>query len=120
MKTYFDYANEPELGSTYIGNGEHMVIYTKELVEKPASSDDSKETVQQYECDTIVLKEKPTYANTLEAIIRETYSESEEYALLNGYNEYKLGIHDDETKEQEYLSFLTWRRGLKTILRTLF
>ena len=55
-----------------------------------------------------------TSDNVIEEFVREKYSQSEEFTLINAYNASVSGIKKDDAKEQEYLSFLSWRESMKT------
>ena len=71
-------------------------------------------TINGYECTRIYFR--PTMLNTdnvIEQFVREKYSQSEEFALINSYNASVSGIAKDAEKEAEYLNFLTWRNNMK-------
>ena len=50
----------------------------------------------------------------IERFVREKYSQSEEFALINAYQASVTGIAKDAEKEQEYRDFLTWRESMRT------
>ena len=50
----------------------------------------------------------------IERFVREKYSQSEEFALINAYQASTAGIAKDAEKEQEYLDFLAWRESMRT------
>ena len=71
-------------------------------------------TIDGYECTRIDFR--PTMLNTdnvIEQFVREKYSQSEEFALINSYNASISGIAKDANKEAEYLDFLSWRNNMK-------
>lgn len=71
-------------------------------------------TIDGYECTRIDFR--PTMLNTdnvIEQFVREKYSQSEEFALINSYNASVSGIAKDADKEAEYLNFLSWRNSMK-------
>lgn len=49
----------------------------------------------------------------IERFVREKYSQSEEFALINAYQASTAGIAKDEEKETEYTNFLKWRESMK-------
>ena len=75
-------------------------------------------TASGFECTAIqVRKTMLTSDNVIEEFVREKYSQSEEFALINAYNASISNIKKDDAKEQEYLSFLSWRESMKTQVR---
>lgn len=71
-------------------------------------------TVSGFECTEIQVRSTMlTRDNVIEEFVREKYSQSEEFALINAYNASISNIKKDDAKEQEYLSFLSWRESMK-------
>ena len=67
-----------------------------------------------YECTQLNIPVKllePNYV--IEKFVREFYSQSEEFALINAYQSSLLGIYKDSEKETEYCNFLEWRISMK-------
>ena len=72
-------------------------------------------TVSGFECTEIQVRPTMlTSDNVIEEFVREKYSQSDEFALINAYNTSVTGISKDDAKEQEYLSFLSWRESMKS------
>jgi len=72
-------------------------------------------TVNGFECTEIQVRGTMlTSDNVIEEFVREKYSQSYEFALINAYNASVTGILKDDAKEQEYLSFLSWRESMKS------
>lgn len=69
-----------------------------------------------YKYRTVRIYEEPTRKNIKKAIIRATLSESEEFALVNAYNSFNLGITDDETAVDRYEEYLHFLADIDTML----
>jgi len=69
-----------------------------------------------YKYRTVRIYEEPTRKNIKKAIIRATLSESEEFALVNAYNSFNLGITDDETAVDRYEEYLHFLSDIDTML----
>lgn len=65
---------------------------------------------------TVRIYEEPTRKNIKKAIIRATISESEEFALVNAYNSFNLGITEDETAVERYEEYLHFLADIDTML----
>lgn len=61
----------------------------------------------------------PTKKNIKKAIIRATLTESEEFALLNAYNSFNLGISEDEAAVDRYEAYLRFLNDLDAMLNEL-
>ena len=71
-------------------------------------------TVNGYECTRIDFrKEMLNTDNVIEQFVRERYSQSEEFAMINAYNTSISGVLKDVDAETEYLNFLSWRSNMK-------
>lgn len=72
-------------------------------------------TVSGFECTEIQVRPTMlTSDNVIEEFVRDKYSQSDEFALINAYYTSVTGISKDDAKEQEYLSFLSWRESMKS------
>ena len=69
-----------------------------------------------YKYRTVRIYEEPTRKNIKKAIIRATLSDSEEFALVNAYNSFNLGITDDETAVDRYEEYLHFLADIDTML----
>ena len=108
MKGYFE--TKPSVNAFLDKSGEVAVCI--DWVEKQTQRGSI--TIDGYECTRIDFR--PTMLNTdnvIEQFVREKYSQSEEFALINSYNASVSGIAKDANKEAEYLDFLSWRNSMK-------
>ena len=108
MKGYFE--TKPSVNAFLDKSGEVAVCI--DWVEKQTQRGSI--TIDGYECTRIDFR--PTMLNTnnvIEQFVRERYSQSEEFALINSYNASVSGIAKDANKEAEYLDFLSWRNSMK-------
>lgn len=62
----------------------------------------------------------PNYKNCVNAIIREHISINEEFALINKYNGFKLGLNSDPEIESKYINYLDTVNSLKEIVKKDF
>lgn len=87
-----------------VGNGDYLYRWDiqEETVER---GEDEKPTVQ-WSCKETTVKGEPEYGKCVEAVIRETYTADEEFAMINKYNSYKAGIITDESIVGEYEGYL--------------
>ena len=93
--------------SVYIGNGKWHYNYNIVEVEREG------ETF--YDYDQITLRQKPEYDVIVPAIIREKYSECDEMAIINKYNAFGLGLHQDIKAIDNYKAFLVFVENVKKI-----
>ena len=75
---------------------------------------------KQWVSDRVEVDGEPTFDKVFLKVIREKYSESEEFALVNAYNAHVTGIKEDEVKVEEYKAMLQWRQEKKEELKALF
>jgi hypothetical protein len=59
----------------------------------------------------------PTYEAVVKAVVREKYSESQEFALINAYNAFVLGLSDDPADKAEYEAYLTELVAIKAMVK---
>ena len=67
----------------------------------------------------IKLKDKPTYKNCVEAVIREYVTQSEEFDLINSYNRATFNLLSDEEAEDvgtKYVSYLDKVAEIKSMV----
>ena len=72
-----------------------------------------------YKYRTVRIFDEPTKKNIKKAIIRATLTESEEFALVNAYNSFNLGINDDESAVERYEAYLHFLNDLDAMLNNL-
>lgn len=92
-----------------LGNGYYYYNYDIQSSLETIYSDqgDPKE-VTMYSYVQVRLHGKPTYDRCSEAIIRQYISDSDEFKLINKYNQYQLGVTDEDPSEYtDYLNTLT-------------
>lgn len=111
------YRTKPNANAYRLANNEVAVCIDWE--EKKITC--GKITVNGYECTQVNVPESEfTTDNLIEKFVREKYSQSEEFSLINAYNASISGIEKNEEKESEYQSFLTWRAAMKEQVKTLY
>lgn len=93
-----------------LGNGKYHFNYN-------ISEGINEEKNPVFEYDTIEIREAPTYENIVKAIIRNSVSETEEFALVNKYQKFALGISEDESDKSNYVQFLTMVDTIKDIVK---
>ena len=68
----------------------------------------------EYECTELDFRKTMLSTHyVIEQFVREKYSQSEEFSLINAYQASITGIEVDKVKEAEYLNFLAWRTSMK-------
>ena len=71
-------------------------------------------TVNGYECTRVDVSADSLSADAvIEMFVRERYTQSEEFALINAYQASVAKIEVNADKEAEYLNFLVWRKDMK-------
>lgn len=96
----------------YIGNGKWHYNYN--IVES------EKDGTTFYDYDQIELRQEPTYAIVVSAIIRETYSECDEMAIINKFNSYSIGLTTNVSAVSNYKAFLSFVESIKLIVKKDF
>lgn len=77
-------------------------------------------TAEAGQINTVQVDGEPTFEKVFEKVIREKYSVSEEFSLVNAYNAHVTGIKEDEAKVEEYKAMLQWRQEKKDELKAVF
>ena len=70
-----------------------------------------------WECFEIRIKAKPIKAEIKQVIIRSIISECEEFALLNDYNKYLLGIESNEDAKNKYVEYLVFLEHIDALIK---
>lgn len=116
MKAYYDKkpsAVEP------VGNGNHL--YRWNIEEETVTMHEGMENEPidriQYVCEEATINGEPAYDKCVEAVIRSRWSSDAEMALINKYNGYQLGIHQDSSIDTEYKEFLSFVNDAKEMVR---
>jgi hypothetical protein len=71
-----------------------------------------------YEYGTVEVQGAETYENIVQAFIRSEVSETEEFALVNKYNRFILGLSIDEIHQDNYVAFLNRVDEIKALVKT--
>lgn len=96
----------------YIGNGKWCYNYNI-----------SETTIEHeifYNYDQIILTQEPTYKTVVPAIIRETYSETNEISIINKYNGSILGVIPNDGQIEKYKDFLVFVDKIKNLVKKDF
>ena len=72
-----------------------------------------------YNCDEIRFWDEPNKTIIKRLIIRENFTESEEFAILNKYNSHLLGIDINENAVVKYTNFLLFLKQVDEILKNV-
>lgn len=118
MITEFDHKPEQQFRAT---ESETFFTWNVEEVTKTEPTEDGETTERTaYRCEMVKVDGEPTFDKVFEKVIRERYTESEEFALVNAYNAHVTGVQLDEDKVEEYKEMLTWRQAKKDELKAVF
>jgi hypothetical protein len=97
-----------------LGDGSwHYNYHIKEVQVTQESGEDK--TVFEYE--TVHIWGNPDYETIANAVIAEHYSPSEETALINKYNAFKMKLSIDPTDNEKYETYLKDVTGLKATIK---
>ena len=111
MKSISD--NRPDVFQN-LGNGSYY--YNRNIQEKEETLPDG--SIHHYfEYDSTLFWGEPEYDTVVKACIREETDETQEFALVNAYNAYKLELTDDPQAEEEYKTFLNHVAAIKQQVR---
>lgn len=100
-RAYYD-TKPPKLEA--VGNGNYL--YRWDIQEETVEREEGVEPTVQWSCKETTVKGEPGYGKCVKAVIRETYTADEEFAMINKYNAYKAGIITDENIVEEYEGYL--------------
>lgn len=77
-------------------------------------------TISGFECQRVdVFRGDLSTDKVIELFVRDKYTQSEEFALINAYQSSVAGIDENPEKEAEYLAFLTWRKNMKEVVKEI-
>lgn len=86
-------------------------------IEEEYVEDESGEKVKVgWKCCEVRTFSEPTKANLKRVIIRWVLDETAEFALVNSYNKYVLGLITDESVVSEYKEYLQFTEDLDAML----
>lgn len=97
-----------------LGDGSYHYNYNVKSVTKTREDGQPEEG---YEYETVHIWGTPTYDNCVKAVLRSRLDETEEFALINKYNAYKLGLSTDKTAETDYKAYLKEVLAIKDMVR---
>lgn len=107
-----------------VGNGNYLYRWDiqeetieHEIMQEGKSEPLSSEKTVQYSCYETTVHGKPEYGKCVEAVIRESYTSNEEIALVNKYNAYQMGVHNDHSVVEEYEKYLSFVTEVKNMVR---
>ncbi len=97
-----------------LGDGSwHYNYHIKEV--EVEQEDGTKKTMYEYE--TVQVWGTPTYETLVKAVIRGKYDETQEFALINDYNAFALGISDNPEAKESYEAYLKEVAGFKEMVK---
>jgi len=98
-----------------LGNGRyHYNFNITEGTRTEEGPDGQTETRPSFDYDTVEIAGVPDYKKAVEARIRDKYSESEEFDLINSYNAAALGV-DQDTEGEAVAKYTAYLRDLQDI-----
>ena len=95
--------------------GDGTYFYNYNIVEGIKRSEDSTEVIS-FDYDQVIIHGNPTYSKIVSSIVRDTYSSSDELALINNYHRYTM----DESLTKylnEYMTYLEYVNGIKQLVK---
>ena len=95
--------------------GDGTYFYNYNITESVKQIEDSPETPS-FDYDQVIIYGEPTYSKIVSSIIRDTYSSSDELALVNNYHRYTM----DETLTKylnEYTTYLEYVGNIKQLVK---
>ena len=110
MKAFYD--NEPSTMEA-VGNGDYLYRWG---IHQETMTDGEHERTQ-YACNEVTVKGKPDYGKCVEAVIRDSYTQEEEFALINKYNAYQQGLNDGTEAVTGYMEYLSFVNDVKAMVR---
>ena len=98
-----------------LGNGRfHYNFHITEGTRTETDTEGNETTRATFDCETVEIAGTPNYKKAVEARIRDKYSESEEFDLINSYNAAALGI-DPDTEGETVAKYTNYLRDLADI-----
>jgi hypothetical protein len=88
-----------------------------EVPEVTEENDESGEEKTAFEYETVQIWGNPNYIDIVKSVIREKYDESEEFALINKYNSFALGISSNVKDKEEYETYLIETSNIKAMVK---
>ena len=98
-----------------VGNGNWL--YRWDIQEEVIEREPDMGSVTQYSCNEATIHGKPEYGKCVEAVIRDSYTQEEEFALINKYNTYQQGLNDGTEAVTGYMEYLSFVNDVKTMVR---
>lgn len=100
-----------------LGNGAWHFNYN---IEKVHVKNDSGVEELSYNYEQVKLWTLPTVAEVRKLVIAEKYEIQQEINLANGYRRFELGLSEDATLKQRYISYLNDVEVIKDMVATNF
>lgn len=103
------------LNKEAVGNGNWL--YRWDIQEEQVERENGEEPVTQYSCYEVTVNGNLTYEKCVSAVIRASYSEEEELAMINKFNSYNNGIISDNSIVEEYKAYLSYVADVKQTVK---
>lgn len=101
-----------------LGNGSWHYNYNVQQVEVPAPEDQPKAKPRTaYDYEVARFWGAPAYDTVVKAVVREKYDENKEFALINSYNSFVLGLSEDPEDKAEYETYLAELAAIKAMVK---
>lgn len=99
-----------------VGNGNWL--YRWDIKEEQVEREEGEGSITQYSCYEVTVNGPITYEKCVSAVIRASYSEEEELAMINKFNSYNNDIISDESIVEEYKAYLAYVAEVKAQVKS--
>ncbi len=117
MKAFYD--SKPSAQEA-VGNGSTRYRWNIQEVTVHTGQGDEEQARTQWQCDEAVVWPPFTSAKVISAVIRESYTQDEETALINKFNSYQQGLPVSGDVVAEYTSHLAFVADTKRMVKGWF
>ncbi len=98
-----------------VGNGSYLYRWNIEQVTQP---DIDGNDIVSYQCNEVLIWNKPTCQKVTQAVIEAKWSNDDEKKLINDFNSFNIGLTMDESAKQAYIDFINQRNALRLQVKT--
>ena len=103
-----------------VGNGSTRYRWNIQEVTVRSGTGDDEQARTQWECDETIVWPPLTSAKVITAVIRESYTQDEETALINKFNSYQQGLPVSGDVVTEYTDYLAFVADTKRMVKEWF
>jgi len=117
MKAFYD--KKPSSREA-VGNGSMRYRWNIQEVTVHTGQDDEEQTRTQWQCEETIVWPPLTSGKVISALIRESYTQDEETALINKFNSYQQGLPVSDDVVSEYTDYLAFVADTKRMVKEWF